>query len=466
MWGGGRFYIEPMLKSRGAGSGGLDELERDSWQLELLVTGFALAGMLSGYGEVTEWIGDTIRQFDKQTPDSIVAVFVISCAGLAYIITIVNFFAHVVIRCLWIGAIGSRSVMGDTVPLRRPLAPVFHDFLRRRAGRFDQYIRRLDDMASLIFAMTFLVIGILLSFFAGFIVLVGVVALFPAATDIPGWLRYLAAGGIVTYLLLALVYMIDFFTLGYLKRFRRFSRFYYPVYRLFGWITLARLYRPLYYNLLNRRGGGWLIAVLVGYCILFIVATTIEIRPNRYVAAEFFSESANSRYVMDTDHYADEEDKQLGDLILPSELVQGPVLKVRIPLISDYIDYVKKTCPTLPVHYRTVVHVGMFTSAQEGYYNGRKVVDSNEVYLNREVLTCLTDPFRLYLDSEPIPLTDVLLSYPKNGLRPEVVKFVPIDTLRPGLHYAHLRRLEVPDTLQGGTNVSTTLSVPFYYYPE
>ena len=454
-----------MLKRKGSGGGGLDELERDSWQLELLVTGFALAGMLSGYEEVTEWISDTIRQFDRETPDSIVAVFLISSVGVAYIMTLVSFFAHVVIRCLWIGAIGSRSVMGDTVPLRRPLAPLFYSFLRRRTGRFDRYIRRLDNIASLVFALTFLAIGITLSFFAGFIVLVMVAALLPSGAA-TAWLQGVIITVIVCYLLLALVYLVDFFTLGYLKRFRRFSRLYYPVYRFFGWITLARLYRPLYYNLLNRRGGGWLIAALVGYLFVFVVATTVQVQPNRYIATEYFSEERNSRYVLDTDHYADQEEKQLGDLILPSELVRGPVLKVRIPLINDYTDYVAASCPELPVHYPTAVHVRMFVSAREGYYDGKELVDSNAVYLNREVLNCLTGAFRLYLDRDRVPLTDALLSYPKGGLRPEVVKFIRTDTLSPGLHYAHLRKLAAPDSLRGGTDVRATLSVPFYYYPE
>ena len=53
-----------MLSKSSSSGNHLDNLQRESWQLELLVTGFALAGMLSGVDEFdsfTDKLRDTLR---------------------------------------------------------------------------------------------------------------------------------------------------------------------------------------------------------------------------------------------------------------------------------------------------------------------------------------------------------------------------------------------------------------------
>ena len=84
----------------------------DSWQLELLVTGFALAGMIGGLSTFSDWMNYILDALDKDDTAANIAEGIIVTFGIAYMITLINFFAHVVIRCLWIGAIGSRSRYG------------------------------------------------------------------------------------------------------------------------------------------------------------------------------------------------------------------------------------------------------------------------------------------------------------------------------------------------------------------
>jgi len=74
--------------------------------------------------------------------------------------------------------------------------------------------------------------------------------------------------------------MIDFISLGYLKRFRWLAKVYYVCYVVLGWITLARFYRPLYYNLIDNRFGRRL-ARLLPVIILIVVALS-SVRYSRY----------------------------------------------------------------------------------------------------------------------------------------------------------------------------------------
>jgi len=70
------------------------------------------------------------------------------------------------------------------------------------------------------------------------------VTLFPGQDYFP-WLDPLL-------MIIALVFIIDFVTLGWLKRIPYFSKVYYPVYRVMSWLTLSPLYRRIYYGLISN----------------------------------------------------------------------------------------------------------------------------------------------------------------------------------------------------------------------
>jgi len=78
-------------------------------------------------------------------------------------------------------------------------------------------------------------------------------------------------------LLLGLLYLVDFLTLGWLKRRKILRNIYYPIYRFFGWITLARFYRPFYYNIIDNRFGKRLVRVYAAIAFTLILLTTFEL---------------------------------------------------------------------------------------------------------------------------------------------------------------------------------------------
>jgi hypothetical protein len=160
-----------MLRKSPSSGNYLDNLQRDSWQLELLVTGFALAGMLSGIDEFdsfTDGLKDTLQGHPNVFGAEIIVILLID---FAFYVTLMHFFVHVVIRCLWIGAIGLRSVMGPTDYEMLDLAPTFKKFLLKRNGSFDNYIQSLDNLASIIFAVTFLLIAIMVSTYVSILII-------------------------------------------------------------------------------------------------------------------------------------------------------------------------------------------------------------------------------------------------------------------------------------------------------
>ena len=454
-----------MFRASGEGNN-LESLQRDSWQLELLVTGFALAGMLSGYEQFGEWCA---RLMAALTGADILANFgggMVITLLFSYLVTLINFFFHVVIRCLWIGAIGSRSVMGSTVVSRRKYAAIFNRFLVRRTGNFDRYITRLDDAASLIFAFTFLLVAASVSFVTTILGAAGITSLV-RWLEVPMLEKWVMIPFMVVYLLFALIYLIDFLTASYFKRFRWFAYLYYPFYRFFGWLTLARLYRPLYYNLLNRRGGRRLVFLLIPYLAICLILLTVDIFPSSYIAEDYFRQEANSALVLNREHYADEGQYDAGDspIVVPSQIIRKSPLRVRMPLLPDYNEYIAYACPDLPPQYATSVRTNMFSDGRRGFYDGAEFRDSSRIVLNRATLKCLARPIALALDGEPVPLDGALLANQAGSHYAELVVFIALDSLEQGLHELQLTQLHEPRESTPLDTVHAEIRVPFYYAP-
>jgi hypothetical protein len=80
----------------------LDELQVQSWQLELVISGFAIFGLFSAL--------DPLEGFAalKQIEGSGFQYMFIDTIYITCVLTIFNLILHVLLRGLWIGAVGIR----------------------------------------------------------------------------------------------------------------------------------------------------------------------------------------------------------------------------------------------------------------------------------------------------------------------------------------------------------------------
>jgi len=140
----------------------LDQLQQESWQLELIISGFAIYGLFMAYEPLT--LSAKVAQNEQHLYQLIVSVIgLIACSILIF-----NLLLHVILRGLWIGALGLRYVSGDIDYESLNYSPKFTKFLKNKIGSFDKYISVLEDYCSILFAVSFLlifyVLGIVVSF--------------------------------------------------------------------------------------------------------------------------------------------------------------------------------------------------------------------------------------------------------------------------------------------------------------
>jgi len=150
-------------KKKASFSDWLELLQQESWQLELLVSGFALFGIW----ESRHFLQRFDSYVNAHTPEELSTLFLFIGFYLllkaAWGIFFINLLIHVVLRGLWIGAIGLRYVSGEIDYGTLGYNERFEDYLKRRVGRFDTYIEKLEKVCSVIFAYTFLLFFIFLS---------------------------------------------------------------------------------------------------------------------------------------------------------------------------------------------------------------------------------------------------------------------------------------------------------------
>lgn len=250
----------------------LEQLQQESWQLELLISGLALFGIWesrSGLMKLENYFDTNIAGEYVGLLNPVIDVF---WAGWAIFMT--NLLIHIILRGLWIGAIGLRYVSGDIDFDELNYSDIFRRFFKKRIGGFDEYIERLEKLSSVIFSFTFLLFLMLFSivFLNLVFALISVIIYNVFYPDYNGPPPALLIFGLVFYGI-GLLVLIDFLTLGGFKRVKdpTFSKIYFWIYRTFSILSLSFIYRPLLLNFIDNKYTRRLFFFAFPYIIVLIM---------------------------------------------------------------------------------------------------------------------------------------------------------------------------------------------------
>jgi len=349
----------------------LEKLQQESWQLELLISGFVLFGLAQSYDYIISF-GQIVTESPLVGEMSFVAEFFVLLLWYAWRIFFINLIIHVVLRGLWIGTIGLRYVSGDIDFDVLNYSDVFVKYFKKKLGSFDNYIERLEKISSLIFAYTFLLFFIFLSAFFSIIALM----LFIKAENLVEVkfhdyviLNFAFDTLIFLFLISGIFVLFDFLTLGGLKRIKGgwFPKVYLRIYSFFSLITLSRIYRPILYNFIDDKYTKKFFIFSVPYflCITVFLDGFIVYRHN-YLPT--FTET-NSEQFIENNYYDDlrsqkkslsplTRDNEITDISLSSIDVASNHLKIFLPF-DRFRDgkYLKEKFGLFPYTPKGIRHV-------------------------------------------------------------------------------------------------------------
>lgn len=392
-------------------------------------------------------------------------------ALIATSILIFTLVLHVIMRGLWIGALGLRYVSGDidfkTLKYKKPFDP----YLRRRIGSFDKYIAKLEDVCSILFALSFLLVFYIISFFTVIAVLTGISYL--CFVNIKDQTVYHIVIGALLILIIVfgvLLTLIDFITQGFLKRNRFLARLYFPFYWVFSFLTLSFLYRPIVYNFLDNKFGKRILFTLFPIYLIVIFAISYTYRRSNY----FSDYQDSSQYYANTNNYEDAltaEDVFIEDAAIPSIIITTNYLKVFVEFndrLEDAIfDFNEGLKPSEDLR-------GL---KSDYFYNQKSNIEIDS--LAQEYMQTLSAIHSIKIDSLSFEQPEFVFTQNKNN-QDGFITVIPIEALEHGKHLLRLYRLEkIGQKLDSTTmrsksakNMKTMVdtvnfsSIPFWYYKQ
>jgi len=422
----------------------LDILQQESWQLELIISGFAIYGLFSIIDPIE------IAIVEAENDNNFYRVGIAQGLLVSWYILTINLLVHVILRGLWIGAIGLRYVSGDIDYDELKYSSKFTRHLQKRVGSFDNYVATLEKYCSIIFAITFLLVFYIL----------GLLVLSFTFTFIRLWIdsentheivRYWIAIPLVVFLGIGtLLTFIDFATQGWLKRKKWTTWFYYPFYWIFKYITLSFLYRPIVYNLLDTKFGRRLSFLLVPLYLGITILAQTGFSTSNYLEKDLDTVS----YIANKDNYHDLIDDQLTMVdraSIPSKVITDPYLNVFIEYgssIEDDVFYFNEELK--PEKDKR----GLYSLFGEGTVGFRTRDNSLKKYL-----TTLEEMYRLKIDSTAYDFELVLTENKRKQQGFET--FLDISELNKGKHVLQVTR---KDHRRDSIYYRTIINIPFWYY--
>jgi len=423
----------------------LDILQQESWQLELIISGFAIYGLFMMIDPIE------LAAQEAENNGNMYRVLLMQGLGISWYIITINLITHVILRGLWIGAIGLRYVSGEIDYKKLNYSPKFSRHLNKRVGSFDNYVANLEKYCSIIFAVTFLLVFYLI----GLLTIVFVFTLLGLAIDkqeTPDWVRnwiliptiiFLGFGTFLTF--------IDFATQGWLKRKKWISRFYYPIYWVFKYLTLSFLYRPMVYNFLDTKFGKRLSLVIVPLYLALTILAGTGFSTSNYLENDMASNSftANKKNYMDVI----KEEKLFADrAAIPSKIINTPYLNVFVEYgssVEDDVFYFNKDLePDEDLR-------GIFSVFSDG------VLPWSKREKLGEYIKTIEDMYTLQVDTVSFKPEFVITENSQKQLGFET--FLNIREIEEGKHNLKVLR---KDIRRDSVYKRTIVQIPFWYYRE
>ncbi len=279
----------------------LGKLQQESWQLELLISGMAIYALAESLQYIHYLYIPAVEIADSSGVVGVIFIVVILTLNSGIYIFLINLVFHILIRSLWIGAIGLRYVSGDINYENLGYSAKFTNYLKKRIGNFDSYIQKLENFSSILFSYTFLLFFILLSLCLYFGLLAICLNIIRNTTEF-----FSKVASVFSFIVLGLglVVAFDFITLGLLKRIKNkyFSTIYLAIYRFYATVTLSFLWRPMLLNFLDQKYTRRLFILIIPYLFFLFAISNINFITNGFYP-EFYNQIPSFQSVIDEESF-------------------------------------------------------------------------------------------------------------------------------------------------------------------
>ncbi|MEM9673279.1 MAG: hypothetical protein AAF992_11830 [Bacteroidota bacterium] len=449
---------DPSLKNT------LDKLRSRNWEMELLLSGFVLVLLLPVPDLVWQQGNIWLAKMNYSVLQQLLTiVFIIGLFGSR--ILIVNLVIYLILRGFWIGIVGLTSAFPKGINWANiSYQSLYQEYLKRKTSDTESYVNVLNKISSSVFSFSFLLIFLIIAFFTSLVPITTLAILvntFLADLSDTHWLSRVVDVGIpvliLIYIGLALIFLVDFLTLGLVKRirWRPFMKLYFPLYRFFRGLTLASLYTPIYYTLISNVPKRTIAFVLTSYLLVSLFVTNFS------YSEEIFYPDQESAYLLLSRHYEDQRQEPSSVLVplIPSEYLAQDHLRLFLPYLVSDNDSLRQACPEVEIFRES----GFTTDMSVSISFSPPDTTQADSFPDREknvaaALQCLAGLYQISIDDEPIQPPVLYFYREEINDQPGLLTYLPVATLSGGPHLLTIRKRDYSST---ATDAYQTYYIPF-----
>ena len=375
----------------------LKKLERESWQLELLVSAFTIFLLIQAIDSFSGFFDGLPYQYDMGNNMLTFVYVFLGMLGVSLRALSIFLVIHLMLRGFWIGTIGLRSVQSKIEFSKLRYSEFFNKKLKKKIISLDNMVIMLDEMCSVIFSFSFLVISVLIAF-GLYVLFVGAVSLtftyFDGITN--GWVNdvvgYITLFTVLSILFSGVIYMLDYFSLGFFKKYNRLSRMYYPIYHFYSWITASVISRSIYYYMISKFSKKRIRLIYLFFALLLVVTSITE-----YDHFQFYSD-IDDNFVMRNNYYDDlrSETEHIEKVSIPSRICSGSVLPLFLRYNPEDNDEIQGHCPDFEPLKKNGVNMTVIFSIRS---NGLSIDGQN--YENEDMeklIDCHASLYKIFIN--------------------------------------------------------------------
>jgi len=436
----------------------VSNLQLESWQLELLITGFSIFLLATSVDQYAEFSASF--RFNKLVASSASNVifigagrFILNTIPLALNFFLISLLVHLLLRGFWIGIVGLSSVSNtidiESLKLKGP----FRKRIPEKIRSLDDLIFFLDQVSSVIFAYTYLLAFSIISVMlvsAFLFSLLGVGTFFQNSVDgNQGVLILLSVLNFFLVLILAVgavIFFLDTILFSAFKKSKWFSVLYYPIYRFFSVISLSFIYRSIYYHLITNYTKKQIISVTLVLGATLFVAYRIDAWQTYPYYPEVIDEN---QYIVQKGHYDDERrEGYIYSGSIPSKFVKNDFLELFLRYSPSSNEVLSVLCPDFRDLERNVSLTRAMSagakSAQDSTLTLEEILGTDESYeaLVKSSVGCLSSIYEVYIDGEKRDDLEFFFTRHDNKGERGVETVIDIAELRRGRHLITINKLD------------------------
>lgn len=433
----------------------VSNLQLESWQLELLITGFSIFLLATSLEQYDAFQANFI--YNKLSAGAQNPIFTVSLRAiittipLALRFFLISLLVHLLLRGFWIGIVGLSSVSNkiefDSLNLKKP----FKNYIPKNVQSLDELIFFLDKVSSVIFAYTYLIAFSIIS-----VVIVGafLFSILGLAIQMPGAfgdsfiLPILSLLLIVAWVILligAVIFFLDTLLFSSFKKSKWFSILYYPIYRFYTILSISFLYRSIYYHLITNFKKKYIILTT----ILLLGIVFLVNRVDKMNVHTFFPDMNHAlSSTVQNRHYDDlRGDYYITAASIPSKYVEGRYLELFIRYNPDINQALKLICPEAEnMELDNSLANGINAGIESQFDSTRTVdellvpIDSYRARVNASIV-CLSQAYEIFIDGKLYDNVDLVFTRHPNKAERGFLAVIDISELAATKHEISVNKL-------------------------